>query len=115
MERYVYKYNVNITEIKKNFNVKEFRGVSIEWLKYITYCRTNYCGYDYDVIIGPTADSNTQGVIQEFIAEHKEPTNDDYKKLQKDLKTDKFGIQLCIKSQEVLDIFNKSRIKETRV
>lgn len=115
LERYVYKYSVNITEIKKNFNVKEFRGVSIEWLKYIIYCRTHFCRYDYDMIIGPTADANTQSIIQEFIKKHKNPTDEDYKILQKELKTGLFGTQVCIKSQEVLDIFNKSRIKETKV
>lgn len=118
---YIYVYKVNITDIKKQFVTKEFRTISIEWLKYIIYNRTNYGGYDYDLIIGPTADAQAQDEVELFIRTYKNPTNEDYKKLQAILMPMSkegirgHGIQLCIKSQKLLDIFNKSKIKETKL
>lgn len=118
---YIYVYKVNITEIKKQFSTKEFRTISIEWLKYIIYNRTNYGGHDYDLIIGPTADAQAQDEVEDFIRTYRNPTNEDYKKLQDRLMpVSKEGIrghgtQLCIKSQELLNIFNKSKIKETKL
>lgn len=121
LHAYVYSYKVNITDIKKNFNVKEFRTISIEWVKYIIYNRTNYGGYDYDMIIGPTADAAAQDLIEKFCREHKNPTINDYKQLQNDLMPimsngqQGHGTQICIKSQELLNIFNQSRVKETMI
>lgn len=115
MHAYVYSYQVNITEIKKSFKVKVFNRVSIEWLKYIIKNRTEYTGYDYAAVIGPTADADAQEIIEKFIKDHTKPTLDDYKKLQDDLKTNVYKTQICIKSQQLLDIFNKSRIGETQL
>ncbi len=118
---YIYAYKVNITNIKKQFNVKEFRTISIEWVKYIVYNRTNYGGNDYDLIIGPTADAKAQQVVECFIRKYRNPTDKNYKELQEALMPvlhngiKGYGTQLCIKSQILLDVFNQSRIKETKL
>lgn len=122
---YLYEYYVNMKDISKRFNIKVFRGESIEWVKYIIENRTNFLGNDYDAVIGPTADASAQKLVQKFIEEYKykAPTLGDYRKLQKALQykiikdsdKDKFGNQICIKSQELLDIFNKSKVKETKL
>lgn len=108
---YVYAYKVNITEIKKIFNVKEFRGPSVEWLKYVIANRTRYLPYDYDLVIGPTADRSAQSMIQDFIRKYDSPSLGDFMDLKKRLKVEEYGNQICVKSQALLDIFNRSRIK----
>lgn len=61
---YIYVYDINITDVKRNFNVREFRGASLEWVQYIVKNRTEYYGFDYDLIIGPTADAHVQREIE---------------------------------------------------
>ena len=112
---YVYTYQVNITEIRKYFNVKEFKTASIEWLKYIIENRTKFLQTNYDMVIGPTADAKAQDIIQSFISKNKEPSLENYKELQKDLKTSVYGTQICIKSQGLLNLFNQSRVKEIKL
>ena len=118
---YVYKYQVNITELKKRYNIKVFRTISIEWVKYIIHNRTSYGGYDYDAIIGPTADNDAQGLVEKFIRDYPTPKDSDYRLLIDALMplmsngVRGHGIQMCIKSQELLNEFNASKIGEKRL
>lgn len=111
---FVYTYQVNITDIKRHFHVREFKSASLEWLKYIIANRTIYLQDTCDLVIGPTADMATHGLIQDFIKNHPYPSLNDYKELKEALMVDKYGNQICIKSQALLDLFNKSRIKEVQ-
>lgn len=118
---YIYTYQINITDIRKNFKVKEFRTPSIEWLKYIILNRQYGTRCDYDLVIGPTADARAQELIQRFMMNNENPSSNDYKLLQAKLMPkaaiDKqlCSTQICVKTQKLLSIFNNSRIKEIRL
>lgn len=121
LEAYIYTYQVNLTNIRQSFTVKEFRTASIEWLKYIILNRQNGIRCDYDLVIGPTADAHAQEVVERFITTKKNPSANDYKRLQAELmpKTavdrQLCSTQICVKTQRLLDVFNSSRIKETKL
>lgn len=110
---YVYTYKINITDVKSRYNVKEFRGASLEWIKYIVYNRNHLDPkIDYDLVVGQTADARTQYLVNDFIRNNSQPTDQDYQKLKVALVRVNFGTQLCIKSQRLLDEFNASRVRE---
>lgn len=114
---YVYTYQVNLSDIRRQFNVKEFNGASTEWVKFIIENRTRWVQTDYDLIIGPTADARIQYVIQMVIdySSCYRLTDADYQRIKQMLKPEVYGTQICIKSQRLLNVFNNSRIKETMI
>ena len=117
MHAYVYTYQVNLSDIKKAFNVKEFRGPSKEWVQFIISNRTGWIKTNYDLVIGPTADARIQYVIQ-YITEvygNYKLTDADYMRIRQMMRPDVYGTQICVKSQRLLNVFNHSRIKETMI
>lgn len=58
---------------------------------------------------------------EQFMRTYKNPADRDHKKLQGILSsvrkngTKIYGEQICIKSKRLLDVFNKSRIKEVKI
>lgn len=112
---YVYTYKVNLTEIKSLYNVKEFKTASVEWIKYVIRSRMGDTFADYDMVIGQTADVRTNFYINEFLRMYPNPTTSDYKKLVTLLTKPDFGTQICVKNENLLSLFNASKIKIERV
>lgn len=109
---YVYTYRVNMNQVRTIMKVREFSGVSTEWVKFIIDNRTGYSKCDYDIVIGPTADSSAQKIITNFSTCYKNPTSTDFKRLKEALNTHVYPIQTCLKSIVAVEYFNDRRIEE---
>ncbi|MDE6485358.1 MAG: DUF3990 domain-containing protein [Duncaniella sp.] len=57
-----------------HLKIKEFRHNDWEWAKFVMMCRDKSCAppfaHDYDVVIGPVADSSVDPVIEEYRDEY---------------------------------------------
>ena len=63
---YVYKYAFDIAEFKE-FNIKYFQCANLEWFDFILTNRQNSTTkHVYDIVIGPTADDNTNQVLSAY-------------------------------------------------
>ena len=107
---YIYMLKVDMTDLKKKFNVHTFNE-SIAWLDYIIYNRdrtlsiTRNIKYpNYDVVIGKIADARTQSLIQEFCEEFIgcPPTNEDKQKLIIKLTRTDLKDQICFKTVKAI-------------
>lgn len=112
--KYVCSYNVDKRLLKSILNVKEFTSPTAEWLDLIVAYRAGICiGRDIDVIIGPTADSSAMGIINNACKMwlNISNTGDINLALSKEkkekivglLKTDKYGMQYCFKTQKAIE------------
>jgi hypothetical protein len=65
---FVYTYEIDVYEMEK-LNVRQFDAADREWIKFITANRTNRQSvHDYDIVIGPTANDQTNSVIQIYFS-----------------------------------------------
>lgn len=63
---YVYVYEFTFDD---NLSVKEFNGLTLEWLDFIKLNRTlGGVQHDYDVVIGPVADDNTMLTVNRYMS-----------------------------------------------
>lgn len=110
---YVFKYKVNMTDIRKALKVKEFKGASKEWLEFILMNRVGYVQTDYDIIIGPTADARANEIIKNYynryVCNGYKILGADYRLLKEQLKVNRYATQICLKTQKAVDIFNANR------
>lgn len=64
---WLYAYDFNMREMDK-LKVKEFKTADREWVEFIVSNRlSNKREHDYDLIVGPTANDNTNATIDLFI------------------------------------------------
>ena len=59
---------VSIYEAKLNVNlkIKEFKGMTDEWLDFIIDCRSGK-RHEYDIVIGPMADDQIYNYVSDYI------------------------------------------------
>lgn len=109
---YIYKFKLDLSETKiKNLNIKKFfldtKESKLEWIDFIIMCRlSNETPHNYDLVIGPTTDSDTKRLIQDFLEkENKNTENYNSLKLEliKELKPENLKNQYFISKQEILD------------
>lgn len=100
-------YRIEIdAEVLKDLRVKVFSSADLEWLNFILLCRpSNGVPHDFDVVIGPTADDDTNMALKYYYdGTYGNPGSDDAKRmLLRVLDVDKLGVQLYIGSQSVAD------------
>lgn len=62
---YVYVYEIEMTE---NYKVKQFEGLSVEWLEMIKNNRKlGGIQHGYDIVIGPVANDNTRVTVSRYM------------------------------------------------
>lgn len=66
-EKTLYRIELDSDAIR-TLRVKEFAAADIEWFDFVLMCRANRgVPHDFDVVIGPTADDNTNFVLKNFL------------------------------------------------
>lgn len=66
-EKKLYRIELD-REVLATLKVKEFLSADLEWFDFILTCRaTKGVPHDFDVVIGPTADDNTNFVLKNFL------------------------------------------------
>lgn len=115
LHAFVFTYDCNLTEMRRIFNILEFKTASENWLKFVISNRCSVSPCDYDIVIGPTADASAQILITDFIKSHPNPTTKDYNSLKQSLKTNVYPCQVCLKSLRATQYFDERRIKEERL
>ena len=90
----------------QDLRVKVFDSADMEWLDFILMCRpSDGVPHDYDVVIGPTADDDTNRALKFYYdGTYGDPGSKAAKEmLLRVLETDKLGVQLYVGSQSVAD------------
>lgn len=95
---FVTVYDFDFENCKKNCKVLQFDEYSEKWLDFITQCRTKNDKTDYDVVIGGVANDKVFNTIELYFDGLIEKTE-----AIKRLKFEKPNMQICIRSQDVLD------------
>jgi hypothetical protein len=91
----VYTYEFEFID---DLNVKQFDGLSIEWLEMVKHNRLEECPiHDFDVVIGPVANANTMRVVALYV----EGTYDAEYAIEK-LKHNKVNDQVSIHSEKAV-------------
>lgn len=93
----VSKYTFNI-EDKTNWKILKFESYSEEWLDFILNCRSKKDDTDYDIVIGGVANDkvfNTVELYFEGLIDKKEAL--------KRLRYEKPNLQVCFRSETVLE------------
>ena len=101
----LYRIELN-RALLQELRVKVFDVADMEWLDFILMCRpSDGVPHDYDVVIGPTADDDTNRALKFYYdGTYGDPGSDEAKKmLLRVLETDKLGVQLFIGRQSVAD------------
>lgn len=63
--KYVIRYEI---EIDENLKIKQFEGLSEEWLEMVRENRVQGgLQHDYDIVIGPVADDNTMRTVALYV------------------------------------------------
>ena len=100
-------YRIEIdTELLKTLRVKTFCTADVEWLNFILTCRPSEgVPHDFDVVIGPTADDDTNMALKYYYdGTYGDPGSEDAKRmLLRVLDVDRLGFQLFVGSQSVAD------------
>lgn len=113
---YVMEYDLNIDEMRKILKVKEFKKVSIPWVKFVLLNRNKILQPEYDVVIGATADAAAQDILERFYHNHKkrEPSIKEYKELIADLSVHKYPKQICLLTEKAIEYVN-SRLVNNKI
>lgn len=93
-------------ELLKTLRVRFFETADAEWLDFILMCRPSLeVPHNYDVVIGPTADDDTNRALKFYYdGAYGDPGSLDAKRmLLRVLEADNLGRQLFIASQSVAD------------
>jgi len=65
--RKLYRIGLDVDALR-SLRIKEFPIADIEWFDFVLMCRASKgVPHDYDVVIGPTADDNTNFVLKNFL------------------------------------------------
>ena len=104
--------NMYINEYKltldKSLNIKIFPEPGEEWLEFLVLDDRLKVKFNYDIIIGPTADDQARTTLNLFKkqVENKGLDQDLVKYIAKKLKTEKLSEQYCIKTEKALKRLN---------
>ena len=67
LKKTLYKIKIS-AENFAGLKIKEFSEADVEWFDFVLMCRAvKGMPHDYDVVIGPTADDNTNFVLKNFL------------------------------------------------
>ena len=95
------------TGLYGKYKVKVFVGVSIDWVKFILSNRSGEINEEYDIVIGPTADSHAGKLFNQYLLGNfgevgSESALNSLMHAIKPPKGDsRFSIQICIKNNRV--------------
>ena len=106
--RYLYSFDIDISELKKEFTYKLFT-VSAEYFYYIICNRNGLPCLNYDIIEGPIADNRLKYILDRYQSMHNNGLVTDRKlfDLAKEAtKLTPFN-QICIKNQKIIDKLNR--------
>lgn len=96
-------YNMDINEIKKNYNIKTFEFPNEEWLDMIEMCRkSKKYMTEYDIIIGEVADDKVYDTINLYL-DGLLPKEIALERIKYKYQND----QICIINKEILDKYLK--------
>lgn len=113
----VYGYYVP-KDLLDGLRVHNFQGVSLNWFDFVVSNR-NIDGFkhDYDVVIGPTADANAVGILDDYMdGEYGNPNDRMVKaKVIDMLKTYVYGKQFCFSTQNAVNRIQTARVSVDRV
>lgn len=101
----LYRVDLNL-ELLGSLRVRVFEEANSEWLDFILMCRPSEgVPHDYDVVIGPTADDDTNRALKFYYdGVYGNPGSAEAKRmLLQVLESDKLGRQVYIASQSVAD------------
>jgi len=101
----LYRAELNL-DVLGGLRVKVFETADMEWLNFILLCRPSEgVPHDFDVVIGPTADDDTNRALKFYYdGTYGDPATDEAKSLLlRVLETDNLGRQLFVSSQSVAD------------
>jgi len=101
----LYRIEIDV-DVLKALRVKVFPSADLEWLNFVLLCRpSNGVPHDFDVVIGPTADDDTNMALKYYYdGTYGHPETEDAKRmLLRVLDVNKLGVQLFIGSQSVAD------------
>lgn len=101
----LYRIELN-RALLQELKIKVFSAADMEWLDFILMCRPSEgVPHDYDVVIGPTADDDTNRALKFYYdGTYGDPGTKEAKEmLLRVLETDKLGVQLYVGSQSVAD------------
>ena len=101
----LYRIEINM-DILNTLRVKVFSSADMDWLNFILLCRqSNGVPHDFDVVIGPTADDDTNMALKYYYdGTYGHPGTEDAKRmLLRVLDVDRLGVQFFIGSQSVAD------------
>ena len=100
-------YRIELNQaLLQELRVKVFGVADMEWLDFILMCRpSDGVPHDYDVVIGPTADDDTNRALKFYYdGTYGDPGSKEAKEmLLRVLETDKLGMQLYVGGQSVAD------------
>lgn len=114
--KFLYAFDTDL-EILSQCKVKIFASANIDWLDFVLKCRdSSGTPHDYDVVIGPTADDDTnlclnmykEGVYGEVDSLKAKET------LLRNLETENLGIQVFIGTEKGLNILKNKREVATK-
>lgn len=113
---YIRVYDLDIKYVRDNFNYKEFKKAQKPWVKFILENRNLITrNNNYDVVVGATADSKAQSLIEEFYRRfrrlNREPSKKEYNELISSLAVYNYPTQMCILTQNALNYVNNSLIE----
>lgn len=113
LESYVMVYEINMVEIRELLRVKEFKKVSTNWIKFIIANRIKIIEPTVDIVIGPTADSNAQELIELFYRRFKNrtPSMKEYKELIKRVMPNVYPRQFCFLTDRSIEYLNSKYVK----
>lgn len=113
VQKFIYSYSIDISKMRKlEFNIHEFREANVAWLDYIISNRMLLSQDDYDIVIGPTADANTQIEVAKFYDKYGMTADIRIKQMfiQK-IKPSVYGRQYCFKTQRAVDYLNDNFVE----
>ena len=109
-------YDLNIDYLRSHFNYKEFKKAKTPWVKFVIENRNAINrSNNYDIVIGATADSKAQDLIESFYRNFKKlnrsPSKKEYSDLISSLATYNYPIQMCLLTQSVIDYVNRQLVE----
>ena len=67
VDAYIYTFELDLYESKKEFNVLEFKEADLIWMQFVLSNRkVRERAHDYDIVIGGTADDDTSVVLKAY-------------------------------------------------
>jgi len=98
-------YEFDMANVKSNLNMLKFESANAEWLNFVTENRMKaYSGVEYDIVIGAVANDKVMPTLQAYLGGF---LTEEATLLT--LKTSKLTDQVCIKSEQALELLKYIR------